>query len=729
MPFPRVIDYDFSEKGSDNLKMREAVDYAILQYDAGTTDRERFTKLYNAFNGIIDESEIESIIKFTGKKSKTKYVKYRLGRSKMRLIHGEFLMLPLEPQVRTINQTAVNKKMKKYSERLALAYVKDEIEVLRNMGYQVFEGMKMPELSDEKIYNIDNIKLLNEMIMQVIIDKRIKVENIKRDFLHNFIDFTITSMAFGHVEVDSDGKVSYRVINPKFAMFEDSVYDPLMKRTPYMGEVRMMYYHEIEEQFGYKLEEKDKKRLKELAGSHESFQEYGLRKINNEMAYPVYTIEWKGLEKVIRKISYVEGSNVPYKMVYSEEYYKKNEAKIKKDVEKKLYSIETGYKQILWTSHRISRDIYLPAEKNKNLIQVENEFGKYECGFNYTGYSFSTTDGFRVSLQEMIYELEKIYDDIRFQINRELKKIRGDVMAHDDAFLPKGKRFIDVYHTIQEDGIYRYNSSAEGNQSGRDMERQAINSLNLGSGETLNILVGQAMEIERTMDRITGINENRQGLTKATMTATANMNNIEASRSITYDLFYSMQDFMKMVLHKIAEKEKFIYSQKESFLFDESEKQFLKITKELAFDNYGVYLSDGRVEQEIRQKLEMFFGAEVNAGTIRTSDIAKFLRENSFSRAIKILDVANKELEKIRLKEIEAQNQSENEKTQATIQMAQEDREDKQQHDKEMEMLKNESKKEQIMLQNGVGQSQNTPMQGAPMPPQGMPMPGAGMPI
>lgn len=705
MPFPRVIDYDFSEKGSENQKMREAIDYAILQYDAGATERERFSKLYNAYNGIIDQSEIESIIKFTGKKSKTKYVKYRLGRSKMRLIHGEFLMLPLEPQVRTINQTAVNKKMKKYSERLAMAYVKDEMEALRNMGYEVFQGMQLPDLSDSKVYDIDNIKLLNEMIMQVLIDKRIKVDKIQRDFLQNFIDFTITALAYGHVEIDSDGKVCYRAINPKFAMFEDSVYDPLMKRSPYMGEVRMMYYHEIEELFGHKLSDKDKKRLKEIYGSHETYQEYGLKKINNEMAYPVYTIEWKGLEKVVRKISHVEGSSIPYKMIYSNDHYKKNEAKIKKDVEKGLYEIEIGYKQILWTGHRISRDIYVPAEKNKNIIQVENEYGKYECGFNYVGHSFSTTDGFRVSLQEMIYELEKIYDDIRFQINRELKKIRGDVMAHDDAFLPKGKRFIDVYHTIQEDGVYRYNSSAEGNQSGRDMERAAINSLNLGSGETLNVLVNQAIEIERTMDRITGINENRQGLTKATMTATANMNNIEASRSITYDLFFSIQEFMQSVLHKIAEKEKFIYSQKESFLFDDSEKKFLKITKELAFDNYGVYLSNGRLEQEIRQKLEMYFGAEINAGSIRSSDVAKFLRESSFARAIKILDVANKEMQKIQLQQIEAQNQAENEKTQSTVQMAQEDREDRQEHEKELEMIKQKGKQEQIMLQNNVKES------------------------
>ena len=712
MPFPIMSEHDFGSGGDQNKKMREAIDYAQAQYQSRIYEREQQRKLYNAYNGIIDEAEIASIVKFTGKQSKTKYVKYRLGRSKLKLLHGEFLMIPLAPQVRTINQEAQNEKMQKYQTALAMAHTKDQLQSVRNMGFDVFPGMEIPDKNNEEIWNPDNFKLTNEIIMQVIIDKFIKNKKIKRDFLLNFIDMTINGRAYGKIEMDMNNRVVYRVINPMNRLVEESAYDPLFKNTPYMGEIRYMYAHEIIQSPEFKLSSEAEKKLLQLAKDGGQYtKEDGIRKINNEYAFPVYTIEFKGFEPVRRKVSYDKDSKVPYYRILSDEYYDKNKKSIEKDIKKGLYEIETAYRQILWRTSKIMTDIYTTAEKVPHLIQIKNDDGRYDVDFNYTGYMFSTSDGEVVSIQELILELEKIYDDIRFQINKELKKLRGDVIAHDDAFIPKGKKFIDVYHGISEDGVMRFNSAAEGNVSGRDMDKQMISSIRLGSGDNLRILVEQAMEVERTMDRITGLNDNRQGLAKATMTATANVNNIEASRSVTYDLFFVMTDFMETVLMKITEKEKLHAIDEETFVFDDNQRRYLKVTKDIAFYNYYTYLSDGRMEQQIRDKLEFNFGAEINAGNLRSSDVAKFLSESSFGKALKILDNANKELAKIRREEIMAGQESKQEEIKANIEMAQEDREDRQEHDKELELLKNEAKKEQIILQKTLEATVNSDAQ------------------
>ena len=698
MPFPIASDYDFSKDGSENKKMQEALNHAIMQYEGRKNHRERLKKLYDSHNGIINETEIESIVKFTGKRSKTKYVKYRLGRSKIKLLHGEFLMLPLEPQVRTINQDAQNEKMKRFKKSLAMAYVKDQLEQVREMGFDVLRGVEIPTLEDKKFWSIDNFKLANEIIMQVLIDKKIKRDKIKREFHQNFVDLTIASEIYGKVYKDINGKVCYRVINPRHAIYEDSVYDPLLTRTPYMGEKRMMYYHEVINSDEFDLNKKDKEKLKQLAEGGSSDNEFGTERIGSELAFPVYTLEWKGFQKVIRKISPARDSNIPYKTILSKEYYESNEKDILRDVKKGKYQIETGYREVLWVANRIGNDIFTSAKTADDMIQILNKNNKYNVEFNYVGYLFSTTDGERVSIQELVYELERVYDDIRFQINKELKKFKGNILAHDEAFRPKSKRYIDIIHDIDEHGILRYNSSAEGNESGRDMDRDIVKSVQLGSGEPLRILIEQAMNVEQTIDRITGLNENRQGLTKATTTATANVNNIEASRSITYDLFFCMNDFMEKVLMKVIEKEKLCH-QDEDFVFDETQNRYLSITKDLMFANYYPYLSDGRMEGIIREKLEMMFGAEINAGNLRSSDVAKFLRESSFAKALKILEEANSELAKLRKEEIAAGQQAKHEEIKADLQIAHEDREDRQQHDKDLEILKTEGKKEVVLLQ------------------------------
>jgi hypothetical protein len=205
------------------------------------------------------------------------------------------------------------------------------------------------------------------------------------------------------------------------------------------------------------------------------------------------------------------------------------------------------------------------------------------------------------------------------------------------------------------------------------------------------------MNIEVTIDRITGLNENRQGLAKATMTATANTNNIEASRSITYDLFFALNDYEERVLMKMLEKQK-LHLHDDDFLFDEDDLRYLAVTKDLRFASYYPYLSDGRLEQIIREKLERTFDSEINAGNLRSSDVAKFLRESSFAKAIKILDDANKELQQIRSQEMEQSQESKNREIEANLEIAREDREDRQEHEKELVILKGEVDKEKALL-------------------------------
>ena len=285
--------------------------------------------------------------------------------------------------------------------------------------------------------------------------------------------------------------------------------------------------------------------------------------IDGVPAIPTYTIQWKGLEPVYCRTSEATVSNIPYKRILPQKYYDDNKSKLEKEDKETFdrtgeHSLKKVYREILWTATKIGKSIYTAARKENDIIQVLNDNGIYNVQFDYCGMLFNTVNGTRVSIQEIIYELEKVYDDIRFMLNKELKKIRGNTLIYDDAFLPKNSRFIDIIHSISEDGVVRYNSSAEGNRSGTeaDSNKVGIDVVNFGGNDNLMILMNQAMDIERVMDRITGMNENRQGLAKATSTATANVNNIEASRSMTYDLFYFMSKYIEIVLGKLCEKNK-----------------------------------------------------------------------------------------------------------------------------------------------------------------------------
>lgn len=714
MAFPEITDKDYSLGGIDNKEVHGMLDYAAMQWESRSERRKRIDRLYNSHNGVIDEAEIDAITKMTGQKSKTKYVKYRLGRSKLKQLHGEFLEINLTPTVRTTNRAAQNRKMEKYKMQLGLAISKPYIEKVRSMGYDVFSGMQIPDLDNNASWSIKNFKLENEIAMQSIIDDKMSNERLKMQFYHNFVDMTIAAEVFGKNEKTINGIDTYRAINPKFALFEENVNDPFLARTPYMGEVRYMYKHEIMTAKEFELTDTQKTQLENESNSYSADDKQGAAEmVDGVVAIPVFTIQWKGLEPVYCRVSPAKGSDIPYTRILSKEYYNSNKFQLEREDakyyrENKKHLLIKTYREILWTASRIGKNIYTKAKEENDIIQVLNKNGIYNVQYDYSGMLFNTINGFRVSVQEVIYELEKIYDDIRFMMNKEIRKIKGDTMLYDEAFLPKGKRFIDVIHSVSEEGWVRYNSSAEGNRSGTeaDSNKVGIGAINLGQSQSLMVLLNQAMDIERVMDRITGMNDNRIGLSKATSTATANINNIEASRSMTYDLFFFMSDYIERVLEKLCEKTKInvLYEGEDSrqFIYDDDQIKYLLSTKELVFDNYGVSVTDGKKERDILQRIEGLFPQEINAGLLRTKDVAKFYMETSFASAIKILDKAHEELAALRQQEERAKQETANKQIEANLQIAKDDREDKQNHDKEMEVLRTEGKKEIEALRAGM---------------------------
>jgi hypothetical protein len=714
MPFPDILEKDFSEGGKKNQDMIQMLDYAVNQWHGRDARRKKLSSLYNSHNGITTPAEVEAITKSTGKLSKTKFINYRLGRTKLKQLHGEFLEINIEPTVKTTNREAQNKKMTKYKEILGLSLAKPQIEKVRAMGYDVFSGINIPDRNDKTKWNANNFKLANEIVIQRIIDDKMATQRLKDVYYQNFVDCTITSEVYSKCERDINGIDTLRYIPVKYALYEESIFDPFLEQSPYLGEVRPLFLHEILTNKEFNLDEEDKKLVKEMSQSPTGENMKDMTKNGTGWLINTYTIQWKGLEPVYCKTSPAEGSNEPYMRIISEEYYKKNEKQIKKQVSNGEFTIEKYLREILWTSTRIGNSVYTKAKKEENLIQILNDNGKYNVQFDYCGMLFATVDGVRVSVQEIIQELEKLYDEVRFHISREMKKMKGTMVGFDEAFIPKGKNLTDVIHSITEDGIVRYNSSAEGNVSGTESEsnKVGVTAINLGQNQNLVVLLNQAMDIERVMDRITGMNDNRQGLSRPTTTATANVNNIEASRSMTYDLFYFMKGYMERSLTKLAEKTKinktYIGADSRQFIFDDGDMMYMMTTRDLDLDNYGVVVSDGKKEKDILTKLEALFPQEINAQMLRSKDVARFWTESSFAAALRVLDNAHDEMAKIRENEIRVKQESSMKGMDQQLQMAREEREDNQSHDKDMEVLRTEGKKEVEELKGGLKNQNDT---------------------
>jgi hypothetical protein len=258
---------------------------------------------------------------------------------------------------------------------------------------------------------------------------------------------------------------------------------------------------------------------------------------------------------------------------------------------------------------------------------------------------------------------------------------------------------------LMDDGTVRYNTAAEGNKFGLDgRSEQALSGVNVGDkGRVLDVLLRLKMDIENSIDRITGITRGRSGSEFATTTATTSNNNLESSRTTTYDFFYQSKLFFDEVMTRLCEKGKLNFIENNpdygGSVFSDDEFNFIRATSDIPLENFTATINDGRKELHVMDKIESLFQGDINSGQLRSKDVARFYLADSLHEGLKVLDKAWGEIQKISQQSADSKNQTDLERQQMIMKQAQDEREDLQQHDLDMIDRQGEVDKANIELE------------------------------
>lgn len=687
---------------TDAESAKKFADAAIQFFLTTQQTRERaLTALYDQFNGKVKSKSKNFVLQQYGGKSSVDYVDYKLGRTKIKLLIGEYLSINLDPLVSTINSEAITEKLKKIQRKAAMMFLKEEIEAVRKeTGFKVLGDMEIPDPEDPEVFEKLAPKQKFEKIMQVILEDKIESQNIKLRAKKAFSDLSIVSECGARIDTDVDGTDTIKLISPKNAIYQESEDDPFVEKSPFYGHREYMFVKDILAKWP-SISDPNKSRLKELEqGNHE--ERVGWRNIGGVDAAPVYIIQFVVPKPEYWKTSKSNKSTVPYKRELSEKEWSKEVGS--NDVGMVEYGstkFEKLYTWEVWEVVRVGEDIFVKAEPLERKIIYEGSNGKYKAETDYEFCLSETIDGMRISIAELTYELTEVYNIIMYQIVREIKKMKGKVFVYDEAYKPKGEKLKKIIYDLSEHGILRVNSSEEGNEAQIGAVDQAltlIKDLDLGLSMSFNTLLELKNSIERTIDRITGINESREGLTKASQTATGAMQNIEASRSITKDIFAYHSVWMSRLLTKLIEKTKsnkdWLNGNAAKNLIGSMMMTYLDAVNDVQNFDYKVFLSDGKKEQEVRQNIRPYFDREINAGTLRTKDVIGFEMAKNVNEGLAILEKAWQEVSIIANQQTQIKEEGAAQREKANIEAAREDREDRQMHEKEKIQLEGEEKKD-----------------------------------
>jgi hypothetical protein len=693
MMFPNQ-DVPLKDRGLNWVKLH--LDYADSILNRRNSIYGIMDRLYNSYNGVKNADALRFIEKTYGRANKSKYISYRLGRNKLMLLQGEWLNTPLRPTVTTINVEARVKKLDEADTMRGALASREELAKLKEAGVDVLEGMELPEGDPDEVFNSMSFKDKNEHVMQVILDNGITELDMKFKLAKNLLDLEIVSGCYGKIEMDEDGNVDYLKIDPRDAIFDEIEGDDFIERSPLKGARYRMTVSEVNRK--YKLTKEQRQMIKDMEGQINSTSA-GSRKprmyqINGDMCVDVIHIEWISAIPTYYKLSpktkaqlEIDESVPYYRIQMDAKEYEENKEAYDKMVEKgKLMGIQTEWAEDIREAVRIAGVIDLDLGRKKfqpRRVDTPNKV----IDMSYVGYLFNTVDGMRISLQQVVENFDAAFDVVMYQILKELNTAKGKVLGLNRAGLPQGRTTKEIMYDVLNDGFIDFDSSADGNESGRDMRLDdLINVYDLGVSSSFQQLIMLKNDIRMTLDLITGINENRQGDIAASSTAMNTQVAITASKNITTPLMYGMSKYVERVCMKMCEYYKLSYAfykvEKGRQILGDMQQKYLEVQKEIGYQDYGVSIQDGGRYVEAKNRLMQLAEASLNAKEIRLEDIMAMDATESFAEAKSILKSARKSILKVaqdqQARQIEADQQMQAQQLQAQQQMMLENREDMQ---------------------------------------------------
>lgn len=705
--FPRQ---DCPLKDKTQAWMAQHLDYAEAILRRYNDTRLRMTRLYESYNGVKNPSSTAWLEKTYGKQNKSKFISYRLGRSKVNLLVGEWLKRPLTATVETINSDAMSEKMEQFDVMKGAMIAKTELSDLKDkVGVDVMEGAPIPQDESDPIWQKMSFKDKQEDIMQIILDNQVQELDLKKKLSDCFLDLLITSMCFCKVEIDENGETVFHRIDPRDAIFEEVQGDTYLENSPIKGCRQVLSVHEILMRYDLDVAQRDKLNAAranpdQYIGTGGTSRGY-MRMMNGQLVCDVVHIEWLSVEPEYYKISpktknqmSVDPTTQNYKVSLDVISYEQNKAIHDKNVLDGKYTIETKFKQVVYEATRIGGCIDVNM-RLKPFQKRSVDDPAYILDTSYHGFICGTTDGVRISIQQMIENFDNLYDIVMYQINKDLARAKGKVMTIDRAGLPMGRKMKDILYQITNDALFDYDSSASGNMSERNLDAaNMIKEFDFGLSASFMYLVDMKNNIVNDLNQITGINENREGQVQASATVTNTNSAIQASRTITEPLFFGMNGFVKIVMQSIVDSSAiswaFYKTEKGEQILGSGKFKFLQVTKELGYRTYGVRIEDGSRYAEIRQRMNGLLEFSLNAKEIRPMDALKFQLAETTAQMKTTLENSWIEMQKVIQESNEVNNQSQQQmqaaKLQQDLQIHNEEREDIQQNQADIVRLQGE---------------------------------------
>ena len=405
----------------------------------------------------------------------------------------------------------------------------------------------------------------------------------------------------------------------------------------------------------------------------------------------VLRVRWKSLRKVKKLKFYNTQTGEEESSFVPEDYI----ADKSKGEETKDYWINEA-----WEGVKIGKDVYVNMRPRK--IQYNRISNPSRCHLGVIGQSYNTNHAKPVSIVDRMKPYAYLYTIVADRLNKAMMRSYGQVLEVDFAKIPDGWNIEAYLHFLRQDGIAATDSFKEGNK-GQSTGKLA-GSINNTTGRVFNLDNSQSITfhlhllewIKNEMFEIAGISKQRQGQIASSETVGGIERSVNASATITEEIFVIHDNVKKRCLECLLETAKIALKnnpKKFQAISDDYSIACYEIGgSEFAEVDFGIVIDNSNVIANLDQKLDQLAHAALQNQTLSFSTIMKIFTSSSIAENMKIIERDEQQMKQNKQQELQQQQQAQQAASQAQ---------------QEMEQAKQQLERDKMTMQDKLNQRDN----------------------
>ena len=633
----------------------------------GNSYRHWILKLYDYYNGRIDNSDYSYVLEPYGKKRENfpaTLKNFNILKPSIDLLIGEKAKRPFNwnvivssSDVLTIREHERNEKVK---ENLYQWFVNKLNEEGFDTGMES-EEIELPQQVEE-IFD-RNWKDNRAIMAQKAVNYLLPYLDWHEKMQVGWKDFLISGYVFTHRLIDSN-EPGYEILNPVDIDFDKDPNTFFVEDGNWVVVRELVSRNSVIDKFRKILTDEEVERLESPRNTNrDAFFWYNQ---DDQIFYDEWdtyteliTVYWKSLKRVGFR-TYIDEFGEQLEEVVDEDYDFNPETDI---------DLEWDWINEVWQGHRIDGDIYKdirPIEHQRSSIDNPSK-----CKLPVNGRAYSDRNSSNVSLLEMGIPYQLSYNIFWYRLENAIAKSRDILAMMDIQMIPEGWDMDKFMFMVEATGIAWVDYQKEGVQ----FNPQHQTTLDM-SIKTIDQYINLLRFIKEEWEYLSGISRQRMGEMSQYEGKATSQQAIVQSSHITEDYFRKFSTIEERDLQCMIDYSQlaWIDGKKAAYVMPDGTEHFLEIDPDTyTHAEFGLFVKDAAIEEEKLQQLKALGQSMVQNG-VPITVISEIIESDNFTELKDKIKKAERSMQELE----ERQQQMEQEMQQAQQQARQEelDRED-----------------------------------------------------